>query len=131
MVGLIVIIALHAAIRPHQKSWHNIVDIFILSDIAIIYALSLYIYVQATDLNQMVENSRAISVAITIRLLLIYLPLVYAILYISVLISKHVKERILKTREHSRSINIAEENELLPARLVNPGEYMPFDQCIQ
>ena len=92
VVGLIVIIALHAAIRPHQKSWHNIVDIFILSDIAIIYALSLYIYVQATDLNQMVENSRAISVAITIRLLLIYLPLVYAILYISVVISKHVKE---------------------------------------
>jgi hypothetical protein len=77
-IELVIIITFHAAMQPYKKTWHNIVDAFIFSDLAVINALLIYIYIKATDLNQAEQES--ISIAIVIRLLLIYLPLVYAVL---------------------------------------------------
>ena len=128
-IEVVIITAVHAAVQPYQKTWHNIVDIFILLDIAIINALSMYIYVKATDLDQAVQDSGFISTAIIIRLLLIYLPLVYIAIYLSVLICKQLTVRMFKKRNGSRETTVPD-NEL-PARLLYPNEYMPFDEIRQ
>ena len=124
-IELVVIIAVHAAVQPYQKTWHNIVDAFIFSDIAIINALSMYIYIKATDLDQAAQES--ISTAIVVRLLLIYLPLVYAVLYLTILVSKWMKLK-LKQRNSSRESIILDDE--FPDRLLYPNEYIPFDRVI-
>ena len=91
-----IIIAFHVAMQPYQKTWHNIVDGFIFSDLAIINALSIYIYIKAMDLNQAERES--ISIAIVVRLLLIYLPLVYAASYLIILAIQQLRERLKFTR---------------------------------
>ena len=59
-IELVIIIAFHAAMQPYQKTWHNIVDAFIFSDLAVISALSIYIHIKATDLNQVEQESISI-----------------------------------------------------------------------
>ena len=101
-IELVIIIAFHATMQPYQKTWHNIVDACIFSDLAIINALSIYIYIKATDLNQAEQES--ISIAIVVRLLLIYLPLVYAVSYLIILAIQQLRERLkFEGRWFSRS----------------------------
>ena len=127
-IELVIIIAFHAAVQPYQKSWHNIVDAFIFSDLAVINALSIYIYIKATDLNQASQES--ISVAIVVRLLLIYLPLVYAASYLIMLAIHHLRLRF-KGGWLSRSREGTFTDSELPARMLHPDEYIPYDKCHQ
>lgn len=127
-IELVIINAIHVAIHPYQKTWHNIVDAFIISDIAMINALSLYIYVKATDLDQ--TGKESIPTVVTIRLILIYLPLIYVISYLSIIGWSQVNARIFKRRHFSGKSQKSIDNEL-PARLLYPDEYAPFDECHQ
>ena len=123
-IELVIIIGFHAAVQPYQKTWHNIVDAFIFLDIAIINALSIYIYIKATDLDQAAQES--ISTAIVIRLLLIYLPLIYVTSYLLILAVKQLRLRFSGrwfSRARERTITDSE----LPARLLYPDEYMPYE----
>ena len=129
-IELVIIIAFHAAMQPYQKTWHNIVDGFIFSDLAIINALSIYIYIKATDLNQAERES--ISIAIVVRLLLIYLPLIYAASYLIMLAIQQLRQRLkLKGRWFSRSREGTFTDGELPARLLHPDEYIPYNKCHQ
>ena len=129
-IELVIIIAFHAAVQPYQKTWHNVVDAFIFSDLAVINALSIYIYIKATDLNQASQES--ISVAIIIRLLLIYLPLVYAASYLIMLAIQQLRLRFkLKGGWFSRSRERTFTDGELPARLLHPAEYVSYDKCHQ
>ena len=127
-IELVIINAIHVAIHPYQKKWHNIVDAFIISDIAMINVLSLYIYVKATDLDQTGQES--IPTVVIIRLMLIYLPLIYVISYLSIIGWRQVNVRVFKRRDFSGKSEKVMDNEL-PARLLHPDEYVPFDECHQ
>ena len=126
-IELVIIIAFHASVQPYQKTWHNVVDAFIFSDLAIINALSIYIYIKATDLSQAAQES--ISAAIIVRMLLIYLPLVYAVLYLMMLAFQYLRLKFKvgpgwfsRPREETFS-----ESEL-PARLLHPDQYIPYNK---
>lgn len=126
-IELVIIISIHAAVQPYQKSWHNTVDAFIFSDIAIINALSLYIYIKATDLDQTVQDS--ISIAIVVRLILIYLPLAYAVSYLVLLLYKLLKPKVKVRLNRSRESVIVDDE--FPARLLHPQEYVHFRRLIE
>ena len=127
-IELVIIIAFHASMQPYQKTWHNVVDTFIFSDLAVINALSIYIYINATDLNQVAQKS--ISIAIVVRLLLIYLPLIYAASYSIIHAIKHLRLKF-RGRLFSRSREDTFTESELPARLLHPDEYMPYDNYNQ
>lgn len=121
-IELVIIIAFHAALQPYQKIWHNIVDILIFSDLAVINALSIYIYIKATDAADQ-ATGESISIAIIIRLVFIYLPLIYATSYLIILAVQQLRLRI-KGRlflSGARQCTVIE-NEL-PARLLHPDDY--------
>ena len=129
-IELVIIIAFHLAMQPYQKTWYNIVDAFIFSDLAVINALSIYIYIKATELNQAEQES--ISTAIVVRLLLIYLPLVYAASYLIMLAIQQLRERLkFKGRWFSRSREGTFTDGELPARLLHPDDYVPYNKCHQ
>lgn len=121
-IELVIIIAFHAAVQPYQKTWHNIVDTFIFSDLVIINALSMYIYMKSTDLDQKVQQS--ISIAIIIRLLLIYLPLIYIVSYLTTLSANKLRKKI-KWRNFSNESTVMDDE--FPARMLDTNEYVPFD----
>lgn len=122
-IELVVIITVHAAVQPYQKTWHNIVDALMFSDLAIINALSIYIYIKATDLDHTARES--ISTAIVVRMLLIFLPLIYIISYLTVLVLKRLRLK-MKERKSSNRESVIVDSEL-PARLLYPDEYHPYD----
>lgn len=127
-IELVIIITFHAAMQPYQKTWHNIVDTFMFSDLAVINALSIYIYINATDRNQAARES--ISIAIVVRLLLIYLPLIYVASYLIILAIKRMRLTFRK-RWFSRSRERTFTDSEFPARLLHPDEYIPYDNCKQ
>ena len=121
-IELVVIITVHAAVQPYHKTWHNIVDAFIFADLAIINAISIYIYIKATDLDR--ASRESISTAIVVRMLLIFLPLIYTVSYLTVLALKRLRLK-MKERKCSNRESVIMDCEL-PARLLHPNEYHAF-----
>ena len=75
---LILIIGLHAIVWPYRKTLHNISDICILVNIALINSLSLYAYMVESFSEQ---TSQVITSTISLQASLIFIPLVGIILY--------------------------------------------------
>ena len=76
---LIAILTLHSIIRPYKETWHNVIDILILMNTAIVNGLSFYLY--AND-NIATVITRGIHIEQLIQLVLIYLPMCCVVLYI-------------------------------------------------
>ena len=71
---LITILTLHAVVRPYEQNWHNIVDVLLLADLALINGLSMYNYYYYTQANVPTDYSRVDATA-SIQIILIFLPL--------------------------------------------------------
>ena len=123
-VVFLVTLALHAIAQPYQKRWHNIVDTLLLVDLAIINALSLFIYTTATDGSE----NKAIHIASVLQVVLIYLPLLCLAGYVLSQIAHKIKRRCLKSKckEESGPDGID-----FPARLLYPAESTEQDKSLQ
>ena len=83
---LLCVLALHAICQPYIKRAHNIVDTLLLTDLAIVNAISFANYYTN---GQKVYKTTSINAAIAIQLVLIYLPMVIMVMYILTVLCKH------------------------------------------
>ena len=70
-IALLCFFTIHAVARPYKRRLHNIIDIVMLANMAIINALTWYIF--STSLES--RANKAIKAAVSIKIVLMYLPL--------------------------------------------------------
>ncbi len=102
---LIVMLAVHAAAQPYKLRWHNIVDSLIFMNLALINGITIFNYQRVLDgknLNNVKGNYTYI--ALSFQTLLIYLPLVYIVLYFSVILFRKCKDRLTMTMPSDTSL---------------------------
>ena len=88
-IQLICMLFLHAACNPYKKTWHNILDAALLSNLAVVNAITLFNYQESSkyensDTNLVVKNTG-------IQSILVLLPLVYLVSYTIYHIVKKIK----------------------------------------
>ena len=71
---LIIMLTLHAVVKPYEQKWHNLVDVLLLADLALINGLTIYNYFYSTQANVRTDYRR-IDASASIQIILIYLPL--------------------------------------------------------
>ena len=123
---LLIMILFHALVQPYRKWWHNAVDTFLFTDLAIINGLSYYHYSIATDYLKMhsIWSEKAVNVTLTIQIILIYLPMIYMALYTLVRLSDHHLLPKIRLYFQQRKAKAESEQELMddnefPARLLD------------
>ena len=70
-IALLCFLTIHAVARPYKRRLHNIIDLVMLANMAIINALMWYIF--STSLES--RANKAIEAAVSIKIVLMYLPL--------------------------------------------------------
>jgi len=61
-------------VKPYEQKWHNLVDVLLLADLALINGLTIYNYYYSTQANVRIDYRR-IDASASIQIILIYLPL--------------------------------------------------------
>ncbi len=80
---LIAMLVFHSVSQPYQKRWHNILDSLLLTDLMFINGITtLNYYLTRVDVGRN-EIDYRIAITGSIQLILIYLPLLYAVVYVS------------------------------------------------
>lgn len=90
---LIVILVLHAAVQPYKNYLHNLIDAFVFANLAIINGITLYNYVTVIDAS---TNQTMVAVNLAIQAILIYLPLLCVVFYVSFVIFRKVRARLIR-----------------------------------
>ena len=118
---LVIILAVHAAVQPYKKRWHNVIESVIFADLAIVNGITLYNYAktQGTDdipISSIIDTASAIQVA------LIYLPVVIIIAFLLRKLYKkfNCKKWCTRQRSDSEYRMFEDSSELPPLR--TPGE---------
>ena len=126
-IELILFLSFHALAQPYVKQWHNILDTLLFTNLAVINALSLYSYTR-----QPVDHQKVIS---SIKLVLIFLPIVYMVGYVIFCLLPKIKGILLMlTRRHERTPSTCSQpqdaNEIeLPARLIHSDSSDSEKEC--
>ena len=76
-IALLLFLSLHAVSRPYKRQLYNTIDVLMLADMAIINALTWYIYAASSDSRA--RDSTSTQAATSVKLLLLYLPLLYMV----------------------------------------------------
>ena len=118
---LVTMLMLHALAQPYKKRWHNVTDTLIFSNLTIINALSLFIYLKSTE-----KLYREVVVAmIYIQMFLISLPLtvmfLLTIFHVVIKLKRSDFYKNLKCRK-SRSGSIDDYKNVFPARLIDSDD---------
>ena len=90
-LGMILVITVHSIAQPYKVLWHNILDAFIFANIMAVNALTLYSFHILRVGND--NSSRSINTALSVQLLLMYLPLIYIVMLLARKIYVEVKRR--------------------------------------
>ena len=88
-VFLILILALHSVMQPYKKHWHNVTDVLLITNLAIINGLTMHNYKRA---NEQYDYGDEIKVVGAFQTALIFLPFVCIIVYIGVVITLKAKQ---------------------------------------
>ena len=82
-IQLVLILTLQAVIYAYIKHWHNVLDILLFANLAVINAMTLHNYKRAKETSKNTTYQREIDIFSAIQTFLIYLPLVYVVCYIT------------------------------------------------
>ena len=88
-LGMILVITLHSIAQPYKVLWHNVLDAFFFANIMAVNALTLYNFHVLAVGNDM--SSRNMIITLSIQLVLMYLPLFYAVMLVTRKIYVNVK----------------------------------------
>ena len=81
-IELVLILTLQAIIYAYRTHWHNVLDILLFANLAIINAMTLHNYKRAKETSKNANYQREIDILSGVQTFLIYLPLVYVMCYI-------------------------------------------------
>ena len=87
---LVCMLVLHAACRPYKKTWHNILDALLFSNLAIINALTFYMYELISPNKDDNTTNTGVQTA------LVLLPLIYLMSYTTYHIVKRIKAACMR-----------------------------------
>lgn len=118
-VFLIVILALHSVLQPYKQRWHNIVDVLLISDLAIINGLTMHNYKRA---NEQYDYGHEINIAGSFQITLIFLPLACSVLYIGVVTTLKVKNYCLN-RESTPENKVESDSETFALSMIEYREH--------
>ena len=77
-------LAFHAWAQPYEKRFYNLVDTFMLSNLAIVNGLSLFNYYWV---NYSSAGDKEVIAALAVQLFLIYLPMFYIVIMCSIFVA--------------------------------------------
>lgn len=95
-VQLIIMLALHTFIWPYQKRIHNIIDLFVFTNLAIINGLKLLNFFYAENGAQAETNIR---VTHAVQLLFIYIPIIVLFLAVIFKVGRNLKGFVVKSKK--------------------------------
>ena len=138
-IVLILMLMLHAAVRPYAKRRYNVIDSLLLANLALINALTAFGLI-FNESNLYTPETVRVNITI-LQLILIYLPIFYFITYIVVLVIRRCRPtEDPKTRGLSainwgfrRGTSSASAGSLdeFPARALGDMSYTPFSDSIR
>ena len=130
-IQLIVILAVHAYVQPYQKQLYNIIDTLILTNLAIINAITLLNY---SIISRTGEHVTTVNIFSSIQLILVFLPLCSLVGYTVYKAIQKAKAMMRrkdpKTEEGEEEEQVAKDMEELemPARLIYGDEISSSDE---
>jgi hypothetical protein len=138
---LLCVLALHAICQPYSKRAHNIIDTLLLTNLAVINAISFANYYIVRNNGEKDYQQREISVSTSIQLVLIYIPVMimlgYMIIKCYLFISdrKQAGESKAQTGSHKlhklisivSNISVDDEEELPHRLTASESEYRNFE----
>lgn len=93
-VQLIVMLTLQATTYAYKRRWHNLIDILLFANLAIINALTMHNYKRARDPN---TYTASINIVSAVQTFLILFPLVYVVCYYVIRLAWMIKRRSKKS----------------------------------
>ena len=121
---VIVMLAFHAWAQPYERRFYNLLDTFMLSNLAIVNGLSLFNYYWV---NYSSSGDKEVVVALVVQVILAYLPILYivvmCILFAATSYSRKARIYFFKVNAYVPLFKV--ENEDL--ELVANAENVPFD----
>ena len=87
---VILMLAFHAWAQPYEKRFYNLVDTFMLSNLAIVNGLSLFNYYWV---NYSSASDKEVIVALAVQLFLIYLPIFYVVIMCGLFVATSCSRR--------------------------------------
>ena len=81
-IELVLMLTIQATTYPYKKHWHNLLDILLFANLAIINAMTMHNYKRAKETSKNASYQLDIDILSGIQTFLIYLPLVYVVCYI-------------------------------------------------
>ena len=115
-VELILFLAFHAIAQPYKTRWQNILDCLLFANLAIINGLTLFNYTRASNPSHM-DLRQTIDTISSIQLVLIYLPMVYMVGYMTCRLLSGIKG-VLLARKVKNDLSQPQDETELPARLI-------------
>lgn len=112
---LVLILTIHTIVQPYKKRWHNIIDGLIFMVLAIINAMTLFNYKHATEL---LDYQKVIHTISKVQTTLLYIPLFYMCIYISIITYKKLNFRARIGKVRSKK-NITETGHGITISIVN------------
>ena len=116
-VEMVLMLFVHVLFRPYRKMWHNVLDCLVYVNIALVNSFTLFIYVFSNEFDM-----TYVSGAVVLQTILIYLPLVYVIMYCSVMVYRQVKAKTVRRKQRTTTSM----DDGFPARLIE-NTLDPFD----
>ena len=121
---VILMLAFHAWAQPYEKRFYNLVDTFMLSNLAIVNGLSLFNYYWV---NYSSAGDKEVIAALAVQLFLIYLPIFYIVIMCSLFVatgcSRRARRFLYKVNKYVPLFR-EEDGDL---ELYNNAENVPFD----
>lgn len=121
---VILMLAFHAWAQPYEKRFYNLVDTFMLSNLAIVNGLSLFNYYWV---NYSSAGDKEVIAALAVQLFLIYLPIFYIVIMCSLFVatgcSRRARQLLYKVNVYVPLFRKVDGD----LELYNNAENVPFD----
>ena len=121
---VILMLAFHSFAQPYERRFYNLVDTFMLANLAIVNGLSLFNYYWV---NYSSAGGKEVITALAVQLILVYLPILYivimCVLFLATSYSRRARRYLHKVNAYVPLFKDDEEN----MELLNNAEDVPFD----
>ena len=88
-VQLIVMLTLQAITYPYRRRWHNIIDVLLFANLAVINAMTMYNYKKSKERNL---DAKSVNAVFTIQTILVSTPFVCMVCFVIIQLALRLKK---------------------------------------